>query len=342
MTEPTAQPDKQSKNSSSQLADNLSKNDSNASRQYGRRADEPVIHFMRLRTPAAIFSIVFSLICIGVLAYKGLNLGLDFTGGVSAEINYSQPVEQAQVTNALKTAGFKDPVVQFLGNQRDLIVRMPAQEGEDLAARLNRAVQLNNNTATVQKVDAVGSQVGNELYIRSFGAVALALLLMLVYVTIRFEFKLAMGAVIALLHDTIVTVGVFAIFGWPFDLTVLAAVLALIGYSLNDSIVVSDRIRENFRKIRGADPVEVVDISLTETLRRTIMTVATLLLVVLAMFFLGGEGLYWFAVAMLVGLFVGTYSSIYIGTAYALWRGLNRQDFVVQVKPEFEETDVVP
>lgn len=311
-------------------------------REYGNRGNEPVIPFMRFRTPAAIFSLVFSLVCLGFIFTKGLNLGLDFTGGVSAEINYSQPVEQKQVMNALQQAGFKEPVVQFLGTQRDLIIRMPAQEGEDLATRLTRAVQLPNNTASVQKVDAVGSQVGNELYIRSVGAVALALLLMLVYVTVRFEFKLAVGAVISLLHDTIVTVGVFAIFGWPFDLTVLAAILALIGYSLNDSIVVSDRIRENFRKIRGADPVEVVDISLTETLRRTIMTVTTVLLVDLAMLFLGGDGLFWFAVAMLVGLFVGTYSSIYIGTSYALWRGLNRQDFVVQVKPEFEENDVVP
>ena len=311
-------------------------------REYGRRGNEPVIHFMRFKTPAAIFSLVFSLICLGFIFTKGLNFGLDFTGGVSAEINYSQPVEQKQVIHALEQAGFKEPVVQFLGTQRDLIIRMPAQEGEDLAARLTRAVQLPNNTASVQKVDAVGSQVGNELYIRSVGAVALALILMLVYVTIRFEFKLAVGAVICLLHDTIVTVGIFAIFGWPFDLTVLAAVLALIGYSLNDSIVVSDRIRENFRKIRGADPIEVVDISLTETLRRTIMTVTTVLLVDLAMLFLGGDGLFWFAVAMLVGLFVGTYSSIYIGTSYALRRGLNRQDFIVQVKPEFEETDVVP
>lgn len=311
-------------------------------RQYGRREDERVINFMRFKKPAALASLIFSLICIAVMVTKGLNLGLDFTGGVSAEVNYSKPVEQAQVTQALHAAGFKEPVVQFLGTQRDLIVRMPAQAGEDLAARLTKAVQLPNNTATVQKVDAVGSQVGNELYIRSFGAIALALLLMLVYVTIRFEFKLAMGAVISLLHDTIVTVGVFAIFGWPFDLTVLAAVMALIGYSLNDSIVVSDRIRENFRRIRGASPEEVVNISLTETLRRTIMTVTTVLLVVLAMLFLGGDGLYWFSVAMLVGLFVGTYSSIYIGTSYALWCGLNRQDFIVQVKPEFEETDVVP
>lgn len=335
MTEPTAQ------NSASSNTPNNTPTPNDAPREYGRRGNEPVIHFMKLRTIASIISLLASIICIGFIAYKGLNLGLDFTGGVSAEVNYSQPVEQGQVVSALTKAGFKDPVVQFLGTQRDLIVRMPAQEGEDLAARITQAVQLSDNTATVQKVDAVGSQVGSELYVRSFGAIALALLLMLIYVTVRFEFKLAMGAVIALLHDTIITVGIFSIFGWPFDLTVLAAVLALIGYSLNDSIVVSDRIRENFRKIRGAEPIEIIDISLTETLRRTIMTVATLLLVVLAMLFLGGDGLFWFAVAMLVGLFVGTYSSIYIGTAYALWRGLNRQDFVVQVKPEFEEENVL-
>ncbi|RJE67559.1 protein-export membrane protein SecF, partial [Acinetobacter sp. JS678] len=172
-----------------------------------------------------------------------------------------------------------------------------------------------NNAAEVHKVDSVGGQVGNELYVRSAGAVALALILMLIYVTIRFEFKLAMGAVMSLFHDIIIIIGAFALFQWPFDLTVLAAVLAVIGFSLNDNIVVSDRIRENFRKIRGASPREIVDIALTETLRRTIHTSMTLLLVVLAMMFLGGDGLHWFAVAMFVGVFVGTYSSIYIGTA---------------------------
>ena len=163
---------------------------------------------------------------------------------------------------------------------------------------------------------------------------------MLVYVTIRFEFKLAIGAVLSLFHDVLVTVGVFAMMQWPFDLTVLAAILALLGFSLNDNIVVSDRIRENFRKIRGASPREIIDISLTETLRRTIHTSATLLLVVVAMMLLGGEGLHWFSIAMFIGVFVGTYSSIYIGTAFALWRGLNRQDFIVQVKPEFEEEEI--
>jgi preprotein translocase subunit SecF len=243
----------------------------------------------------------------------------------------------------LSKAGFKDSVVQTLGTNRDLIVRMPVQDDvkvDDLNNAINKAAQLPNNSAEVHKVDVVGGQVGNELYIRSAGAVALAMLLMLVYVTIRFEFKLAVGAVLSLLHDVIVTIGIFAMMQWPFDLTVLAAVLALIGFSLNDNIVVSDRIRENFRKIRGATPLEIVNIALTETLKRTIHTSMTLLLVVLAMMILGGDGLHWFSVAMFIGVFVGTYSSIYIGTAFALWRGLNRQDFIVQVKPEFDEEEI--
>lgn len=310
------------------------------SKQYGRPDNERVIPFMKIAKPAAIFSVLLTLASIFFIVTKGLNLGLDFTGGVSAELNYSQPVNQSAVSQALDKAGFKDAVVQTLGSNKDLIVRMPVQDDlkvDELSNALTKAVQLPNNTAVVHKVDAVGGQVGNELYLRSAGAVALALILMLVYVTIRFEFKLAMGAVMSLFHDIIIIIGAFALFQWQFDLTVLAAVLAVIGFSLNDNIVVSDRIRENFRKIRGATPREIVDIALTETLRRTIHTSMTLLLVVLAMMFLGGDGLKWFSVAMFVGVFVGTYSSIYIGTAFALWRGLNRQDFVVQVKPEFED-----
>lgn len=308
-------------------------------KQYGRPDNERIIPFMKIAKPAAIFSILLTLASIFFIVTKGLNLGLDFTGGISAEINYSQPVNQAAVSQALEKAGFKDAVVQTLGSNKDLLVRMPVQEikVDDLGKVISQAAQLPNNTAMVHKVDAVGGQVGNELYIRSAGAVALALLLMLIYVTIRFEFKLALGAIMSLFHDILIIIGAFALFQWPFDLTVLAAVLAVIGFSLNDNIVVSDRIRENFRKIRGATPREIVDIALTETLRRTIHTSMTLLLVVVSMMFLGGDGLKWFSVAMCVGVFVGTYSSIYIGTAFALWRGLNRQDFIVQVKPEFED-----
>ena len=313
------------------------------SKQYGRPDNLKIIPFMKIAKPSAIFSILITIASIFFIVTKGLNLGLDFTGGISAELNYKQAVQPAQVVQALDRAGFKDAVVQTLGSNTDLIVRMPVQKDlkvDDLSNTINKAVQLPNNTVNVHKVDSVGGAVGNELYVRSAGAVALALILMLVYVTIRFEFKLAMGAVMSLFHDIIIILGAFALFQWPFDLTVLAAVLAIIGFSLNDNIVVSDRIRENFRKIRGATPREIVDIALTETLRRTVHTSMTLLLVVLAMMFLGGEGLHWFAVAMFVGIFVGTYSSIYIGTAFALWRGLNRQDFIVQVKPEFEEEEI--
>ena len=312
----------------------------NSQPQYGRPEEERVIPFMKIALPAALLSIFLTVASLFFIATKGLNLGLDFTGGVAAELNYTNPVKPEQVTSALSQAGFNDAVVQTLGSERDLMVRMPVQEGveaEDLSKAITAAVQLPNNIAEVPKLDVVGGQVGNELYLRSAGAVGLALLLMLVYVTIRFEFKLAMGAVLSLFHDIIVTLGFFALMQWPFDLTVLAALLAIIGFSLNDNIVVSDRIRENFRKIRGATPLEVVNIALTETLRRTIHTSMTLLLVVVAMMFMGGDGLKWFSIAMFVGVFVGTYSSIYIGTAFAVWRGLNRQDFIVQVKPEFEE-----
>lgn len=314
-------------------------------KQYGRPEDERIIPFMKIALPAAVFSIILTVASIFFIATKGLNLGLDFTGGVSAELNYTNPVKSEAVTQALSKAGFDDAVVQTLGSERDLMVRMPVQEdieAEDLTKAITAAVQLPGNAAQVPKVDVVGGQVGNELYVRSAGAVALALLLMLVYVTIRFEFKLAMGAVLSLFHDIVVTIGIFAMMQWPFDLTVLAALLAIIGFSLNDNIVVSDRIRENFRKIRGAEPVEIINIALTETLRRTIHTSMTLLLVVVAMMIMGGAGLKWFSIAMFVGVFVGTYSSIYIGTAFALWRGLNRQDFIVQVKPEFEDENQLP
>ena len=314
-------------------------------KQYGRPEDERIIPFMKIAMPAALFSILLTVASIFFIATKGLNLGLDFTGGVAAELNYTNPVKPEYVSKALNQAGFNDAVVQTLGSERDLMVRMPVQEdieAEDLTKAVTAAVQLPNNAAEVPKVDVVGGQVGNELYVRSGGAVALALLLMLVYVTIRFEVKLAMGAVLSLFHDIVVTLGIFAMMQWPFDLTVLAALLAIIGFSLNDNIVVSDRIRENFRKIRGAEPVEIINIALTETLRRTIHTSMTLLLVVLAMMLMGGDGLKWFSIAMFVGVFVGTYSSIYIGTAFALWRGLNRQDFIVQVKPEFEDENQIP
>ena len=304
----------------------------------GRR----IIDFLKVAKPFAILSAILTILGLVAILTKGLNLGLDFTGGVSATVVYEQPVQQAQVQSALASHKINDSVVQYLGSNKEILVRLPPQKQiEGLSNSLDAALDLPNNNATIKNIDVVGSQVGNEIYVSSLGATALALLCMFIYVMVRFQAKLALGAVLALFHDSIITVGIFALFGWPFDLTVLAAVLSLIGYSINDTIVVFDRIRENFRRVRGASPAQIVNLSLTETLRRTIMTISTVLLVVVAMLLLGGESLHWFSVALLIGLILGTFSSVYIASAIPLWLGMSRKDFIVEVKPEFVEEEVV-
>ena len=290
-----------------------------------------VINFMRYRKPLALVSGVVVLICLLSIIFRGLNLGLDFTGGTSMEIDFHNAISQEQVLGHLAQAGFKDVVVQHLGRANQILLRLPPQKTSyaNIGQAALTALQSPDNPAVLKSVDSVGSEVGSELYQQSVLAVLLALGLMAIFVAFRFKFNFAFGALIALSHDVLFTVGIFSIFQLPFDLTVLAAVLALIGYSLNEAIVEFDRIRENFRKLRKADPIEVVNISLTETLRRTLKTITTVLLVVLALLILGGSALHWFAVAMLIGIFVGTYSSIYIATSYALSMGLSKEDFVV-------------
>lgn len=304
----------------------------------GRR----IIDFMKVAKPFAILSVILTLVALTAIVTRGLNLGLDFTGGVSATVVYDQPVQQAQVQKTLASHQIEDGVVQYLGSNKEILLRLPPQDKiEGLSDTLDKALDLPNNNATIKNIDVVGSQVGNEIYLSSVGATALALLCMFIYVTVRFQAKLAFGAVLALFHDSVITVGIFALFGWPFDLTVLAAILSLIGYSLNDTIVVFDRIRENFRRVRGISPRQIVNLSLTETLRRTIMTISTVLLVVLAMMLLGGPSLFWFSVALFIGLILGTFSSVYIASAIPLWMGMSRKDFIVEVKPEFVEDEVV-
>ena len=298
-----------------------------------------IIPFMKLEKPMAIFSAIMILVSIAAIFINGLNLGLDFTGGVSADVKYEKSVEQGEVIQSLEKAGFEDAVVQYLGGTTELLVRLPPQSDnvEGLNESLGKALDLPNNHASISNVNIIGSQVGGEVYLSSMLAILTALGMMMLYVAVRFQFKLAVGALLALVHDAVVTVGIFALFQFPFDLTVLAAILALIGYSLNDTIVVFDRIRENFRRVRDATPRQIVDLSLTETLRRTIMTVSTVLVVVLAMLFLGGDGLFWFSVAFFIGLIAGTYSSTYISSSIPLAMGLSRDDFVVKIKPEFQE-----
>lgn len=301
-----------------------------------------IIDFMKVAKPFAILSVILTLLGLGAIIAKGLNLGLDFTGGVSATVMYDKPVEQSQIQSALSSKHFDDSQVQYLGSNKEVLVRLPPQKTIDgLSNQLDTALDLPSNNATIKNLDIIGSQVGDEIYLSSIGAMAIALLCMFIYVTVRFQSKLALGAVLALFHDSIITVGIFALFGWPFDLTVLAAILSLIGYSLNDTIVVFDRIRENFRRVRDVSPRQIVNLSLTETLRRTIMTVSTVFLVVLAMLFLGGASLFWFAVALCIGLVLGTFSSVYIAAAIPLWMGMSRKDFIVQNKPEFTEDEVI-
>ena len=306
-------------------------------------ANQRIIPFLKIEKPMMILSALLIIAGIVAVIFKGLNFGLDFTGGVSANVSYQQPVEQSQVVQALAENGFPDAVVQYLGTRQELLLRLPPQEqsADNLSATLDQVLDFANNPSTIDSISIIGSQVGNEIYLNSLLALSVALGMMLIYVGTRFQFKLALGAVLALFHDVIVVVGIFAIMGWPFDLTVLAAVLALIGYSINDTIVVYDRIRENFRRVRGLTPRQVIDLSLTETLRRTIMTVGTVFVVVVAMMFLGGDGLFWFSVALFIGLIAGTYSSVYIASVIPLMLGLSREDFVVKVKPEFEEEVVV-
>lgn len=305
-------------------------------------AGRKIIDFIKVAKPFAVISVILTLVGLAAIVTQGLNLGLDFTGGVSATVVYDQPVQQAQVQSTLASHKINDSVVQYLGSNKEVLVRLPPkQQIEGLSATLDTALDLPNNNATIKNIDVVGSQVGNEIYFSSIGALALALFCMFFYVMVRFQAKLALGAVLALFHDSIITVGIFALFGWTFDLTVLAAILSLIGYSLNDTIVVFDRIRENFRRVRGATPRQIVNLSLTETLRRTIMTISTVLLVVLAMLLLGGESLHWFSVALLIGLVLGTFSSVYIASAIPLWMGMSRKDFIVDVKPEFVEEEVI-
>jgi len=298
-----------------------------------------IIRFMRFRRSMTVFSVVTILIGMVALVMNGLNLGLDFTGGTSIELRFQQAVQQAEISSRLSDGGLNDAVVQYLGDANSLQVRLPPQtvEAAELAQRILTLVSSADNQATVLQIESVGAQVGDELYNQSLLALGLSFVMMMAYVAIRFRFKFAVGAVVSLVHDVLFTVGVFALFGFPFDLTVLAALLALIGYSLNDTIVVFDRIRENFRSVRMADPDEIVDIALTETLRRTIMTVLSTGLVVVALLIFGGTALKWFAVALLVGLFAGTYSSIYIAASIALMMGLNREDFIVEVKTAEEE-----
>ncbi len=295
------------------------------------------IDFMGKRQVALVFSLVLLTIAVGSMVTRGLSLGIDFTGGTLIEVGYSEPPDLDSVRKALADSGHGDSSVQQFGTPRDILIRLGSSADAD-SSRLSDEVFAALSKAADSKVDLrrvefVGPQVGDELAEDGALAVLVALIAILMYVAMRFEWRFAVGSVIALVHDVIIVVGLFALLQIEFDLPVLAAVLAVIGYSLNDTIVVFDRIRENFRKMRKGEPVDIVNRSLNETLSRTLVTSLTTILVLLALFFLGGEIIHGFAFALLVGVLVGTYSSIYVASTSILMLGVSKAD-LMQVKKE--------
>jgi len=294
------------------------------------------IDFMAKRNIAFALSGLLILISVVSLFVRGLNFGLDFTGGTLIEMGFGRSVELTEVRDALHKNGFSDAVVQHFGTSEDVLVRLAPKAGEnsaDLSSQVLSILQkASNDKIEMRRVEFVGPQVGDELAEDGGLAILFALICIFIYVIIRFEWRLSAGSVLALFHDVIITLGFFSLFQWEFDLTVLAAVLAVIGYSLNDTIVVFDRIRENFRKIRKGDVIEITNISLNQTLSRTIMTSFATLLVVIALFLVGGQIIHGFATALIIGIVVGTYSSIYIASAFAILLGVSKSDMIPVVK----------
>lgn len=285
------------------------------------------------------------IIAIGSLAVRGLQMGIDFTGGTIIEIGYQQPADLTVLRDTLKENGFPDGVVQNFGTTKDVLIRLKPHddiENKDISAKVLEAInKTTKEPVSVRRIEFVGPQVGDDLAEDGFLALLYSTIGILIYVAWRFEWKFSVGAVIATFHDVIVTLGVFSVFGLEFDLTVLAAILALIGYSLNDTIVVYDRIRENFRDMRKTSTEDIMNISVNVTLSRTIMTSFTVFLVLVSLFFLGGEVIHNFSIALLFGVVFGTYSSIFIASPAALILGISPADLMVPVK-EGSDLDNLP
>ena len=293
-----------------------------------------VYNFMGFRRQALALSVFLLIGALASLSFQGLQLGLDFTGGTQVEVGYEMPADVEKLRGQLESTGFEKPVVVHFGSDRDVLIRLQGKPEQGLSDRVYEALQSRGETVELRRVDYVGPQIGEEL--REDGGLGMlaALITVMIYVAMRFQLKFSIGAVLALAHDVIITLGFFSVTRLEFDLTVLAAVLAVIGYSLNDTIVVSDRIRENFRIIRDTSAAEIINESLSQTLWRTLNTSFTTLLVLMSLFFLGGELIHNFAIALMVGVAIGTYSSIYVAATVMLAMNLDREDLIVPEKGE--------
>ncbi|NMP17380.1 MULTISPECIES: protein translocase subunit SecF [unclassified Thalassotalea] len=305
------------------------------------------VAFMSYRKVTSVISLLLVVASLVSLSVNKLNWGLDFTGGTLIEVGFEQSADLKQVRSVLEAGGYDDAVVQLFGSSNDVLIRLGYRDDVKAEMLGNQIMDmLNEGTGqelVMRRIEFVGSSVGEELTEQGGLAMLTALICILIYVAFRFEWRFALGSVTALAHDVILTLGLFSILGLEFDLTVLAAVLAVIGYSLNDTIVVSDRIRENFRKLRKGTPEEVINISLTQTLSRTMITSLTTFLVLLALFFKGGALIHGFATALLFGIIIGTYSSIYVASTVALGLGISKEDLIPEViEKEGEDQEGFP
>jgi len=295
-------------------------------------AKEKPIDFMGFRKIATILSITLLVLAIGLLAVRGLNFGMDFTGGTSVEFEYQQAPVLAEIRTALSDAGYDQFVVQNFGSDKTVLVRLSESGNNMLAQEITSTLTAGGAELKLISSEFIGSQVGEELKEDSGLGMLIALVVVLIYVGMRFQFKFGIAAVLPLAHDVIIVLGVFSLFQWTFDLTVLAALLAIIGYSLNDTIVVADRIRENFRTMRVGDSWEVINTSIHQTISRTINTSGTTLVVLIALYVFGGEAINKFALALIIGVVVGTYSSIYVSANLLLALGVSREDLILPIK----------
>ncbi|MCU1779933.1 protein translocase subunit SecF [Pseudomonas sp. 14P_5.3_Bac1] len=287
------------------------------------------INFMGVRNIAFGVTVLLTVLALFSWFHKGLNYGLDFTGGTLIELTYEKPADVTLVRNELVKAGYHEAIVQSFGATTDLLVRMPGEDpqlGHQVAEALQKVG--GDNPASVKRVEFVGPQVGEELRDQGGLGMLMALVGIMIYLAFRFQWKFGVGAIVSLIHDVIVTVGILAYFQVTFDLTVLAAVLAIIGYSLNDTIVVFDRVRENFRVLRKASLIENINVSTTQTLLRTMATSISTLLAIAALMIFGGDNLWGFSLALFIGVLAGTYSSIYIANVVLIWLNLNSEDLI--------------
>lgn len=303
---------------------------------------------MRFRVIAGVASIILVAASVISLAVNQVEWGLDFTGGSLVEVEYESPANPVTIRDQLSDAGYEGHVVQYFGSDRDILVRMPPQSNLDdkANARLGDQViaslrEVSGESVELRRSEFVGPAVGQELTNQGGIGLLTALGVVLVYVAFRFQLKFAIGAVVALFHDVMITLGIFSIARWDFDLTVLAALLAVIGYSLNDTIVVSDRIRENFRKIRRSTPIEIINTSLNQTLGRTLVTSLTTLLVLVTLLILGGELISGFAIGLIIGVLIGTYSSIYVASNILVVMNISQEDLAVPEKEGADQEDML-